>query len=113
MKFDLDPSWLPVALIVSLLLWYAYCTRQQVAVWHDDLTLWRHAVEQAPLKPRPRINYGLALLRSGRLDEAARAFRVARMLADEPHVPSWDRDDAIRAVDENLKTITALKIKMR
>lgn len=45
-------------------------THRQGARWHDDETLWCHALTQAPEKPRPLINCALALMRAGHSDRA-------------------------------------------
>lgn len=117
-----NPVWLPIAIMAGLGLiahlvihrwrWiafallltaYAWTTRQYVPVWQSDVTLWRHAVIHAPTKPRPWVNYGLALLRARRYREAELAFLQAREAAVLPHVPAWDRREALQAVAHNLE----------
>lgn len=88
-------------------------THQYVKVWRSDLTLWRYAVAQAPQKPRPAVNYGLALLRAGQLPEAARAFRLAHRLTYAPHVTAWDRVDTLAAIEHNLDVIAVLSAQAR
>ena len=65
-------------------------THAYATVWRSEVSLWRHAVSHAPLKPRPWINYGVALTRVGRYDEARQAWTIAVQMADGAHVPWWD-----------------------
>ena len=92
------------ALVVCFVL-----TARQIEVWRSPLTLWANAIEQAPDKPRPVINYAVALMTAGRFEEADRWFVRAMALAYQPHVPPWDQMDAITASQNNLQTLGILQ----
>lgn len=91
------------------LLLLAVQTHRQVRTFRSDMQLWGQAVQMAPEKPRPRLNYGLALLRAGRFDEAERAFLETLALVDQPHVPAWDRREARDAATRNLMVVPVMK----
>ena len=93
----------------GLLLSYTIQTARYLQVWHSDLTLWAYAVQQAPFKPRPRLNYGRALLLTGNFDDAERAFLIALTLSDQPHVPAWDRRDVREAATTNLEALAVMR----
>jgi tetratricopeptide (TPR) repeat protein len=60
-------------LIVVLGLWFTFLglsTREQIPVWHDDLSLWGTAVGHFPDNPLANYNVALALLKKGHLEEA-------------------------------------------
>jgi protein O-mannosyl-transferase len=65
-----------VAGIVALL-FCAVLTRRQVALWHDSVTLWEHALSLSPPTFLSCNNYGLALDQQGRLEEAEKWYRKA------------------------------------
>lgn len=98
------------ALFIVLLVAYSLQTHRYARVFQSDLDLWGQAVRMAPLKSRPWINYGLALARIGAFDAAAAAFRSARIVADLPHVPAWDRREAIEASERNLRVLTLAQL---
>jgi tetratricopeptide (TPR) repeat protein len=59
-------------------------TREQIAVWHDDISLWSAAVEHFPDDPHSNYDLGVALLGVHRLEEARVA--VGRAVAhSDPH----------------------------
>src|SRR3990167_6415708 len=76
-------TWRPI-LVVGLLLVWAVLTADRVTVWTSDLTLWADAVAQAPRRPRPWVNYGVALSAAGETDRAIAAYQRARILATDP-----------------------------
>ncbi len=86
------PQWLPYVFVA----WCAWLTHGQIQHWASDVTLWAHAVEHAPFKPRPAMNYGVALLEADQRAEAGEWFQRAAYLARLPHIPSWDRQQAQR-----------------
>ena len=69
-----------VAIMVSL----PVITAARVHVWGDPLTIWAEAMRHSPEKPRPWMNYGVALTREGQTDRAAWAFTEALELAQRP-----------------------------
>lgn len=94
--------WRSNALACCLLVTYIFLSHRQATVWKTDLALWTHAVEMAPLKPRPRLNLGSALLQAGRVPEAWESFMAARTLSTASWVPVYDAADAREAVALNL-----------
>ncbi|MDF1578576.1 MAG: tetratricopeptide repeat protein [Desulfurivibrionaceae bacterium] len=63
-----------VALVLVLLLSFWTCQRNQV--WAGPLTLWRDCAAKSPDKARVHGNFGVALKRAGRLEEAETHFRT-------------------------------------
>lgn len=96
-------------MLLALLLTYTWQTHQYVRVWQSDLTLWTHAARVAPLKPRPYVNLGVALILAGQFGAARAAFEHAEAVAQLPHVPVWDRQDAQRAAAANLRALERLE----
>lgn len=58
-----------------------FTTAQGVPVWTNNATLWTAAVQQAPRKARPHINYGEVLREAGDKQTAAKEFQLAAALA--------------------------------
>lgn len=73
-----------VVLVLGLGLAWSDITMRRVQLWGDPLALWLDAVEQAPAKPRPRINLGNQYGRLGRPVAAAQSYRHALTLAAAP-----------------------------
>jgi tetratricopeptide (TPR) repeat protein len=61
-------------------------TREQIGVWHDDISLWGAALKHFPDDPRANYNLGVALLGMHRLEEARVAVERAVAHSD-PHAP--------------------------
>ena len=80
-----------------------------VPVWRSNVTLWGHAVQMAPLKPRPALNYAVALIARGDLDQGERWLLRAFALAGQSHIPPYDRHDVTRAVNANLATLAIIR----
>jgi len=97
------------ALIVGLLLAYAWDSYGYVRVWSSELRLAAYVAAHAPEKPRARLNLGRALLLSGRLDEAAVELDLAEELSAGAAVPSWDREDVRVAARQNRLLTAALR----
>ncbi|MCA9753710.1 MAG: tetratricopeptide repeat protein [Gemmatimonadetes bacterium] len=72
-----------VGLAVVLL---AVGTTRRNAVWDTELSLWADTATKSPNLARPHVNYGIALMKDGRLAEAEREFRAA--LVAHPDHPS-------------------------
>lgn len=72
----------------ALTILFATVSWNQVHVWNNDLSLWRHAVTIAPDSVLTRTHWASALSISGRLDEAENEFRALQGLA--PHLPNGD-----------------------
>ena len=71
------PAWLSAAIANVILLVFATLTDAQIHRWHDSITLFKHALTLT----RPNVivedNLGLAMHKSGQLDEAAAHFEKA------------------------------------
>jgi tetratricopeptide (TPR) repeat protein len=70
---------LAVAAILILLV-YSVMTVIQVGYWHDNITLYEHALKATREGPLAQNNLGAALLDKGRLDEAKAHFEEALKL---------------------------------
>lgn len=97
----------------GLLVVYAVLLSSQVPVWRSEQTLWAHAVRHAPQKPRPVLNHAKALLLAGRVSEAERGFLRVRALAEQPHIPAYDRIDALQAADGNLQMVPVFRMLLQ
>lgn len=97
--------------VVAWLLWSTWQTHHYVYVWRSNLTLWAHAARQAPRKPRPLINYAVALVESGAVVPAARALMRAERLLEQPHLPAYDRADGVAAVDRNRVALARVGVR--
>jgi tetratricopeptide (TPR) repeat protein len=73
------------ALIAALVLVLAGLTWRQVKIWKDSETLWTYAVARNPKAWAARTNLAMALMDSGRLEEAASQLRAA--LQERPDYP--------------------------
>lgn len=67
----------------AILLAHAVGTHQRNKVWRDDQTLWSDVAHKSPRNGRGLMNYGLALMRRGRLAEARDLFVRAQQFT--PH----------------------------
>ncbi|HTW90290.1 MAG TPA: tetratricopeptide repeat protein [bacterium] len=96
-----------------VLLYAAACAVQTLRrnpVWHDDLSLSRTMVQEAPRSSGGHLNYGLALARTGRKEEAIEQYQIAINIKPdyvEPHltlafalIDQGDLPDAIRELRE-------------
>lgn len=98
-----------VAVFACWVLAQIVATAYQVPVWRSEPSLWAHAARVAPNKPRPIVNVGKAAMLQGRFDIAERAMYRALVLAEQSHLPPYDRQDAIQAAQANLQTISILR----
>lgn len=80
-------------------------TRAVAQSFRSELSLWRRGVIEAPYKMRPWVNYGVALVAAGRMDEARVAFQMAERASDLPQTPWWDRDMGHTIVAANLRSL--------
>jgi tetratricopeptide (TPR) repeat protein len=62
---------------VAILLAFSAVTRIQLRHWHDDLSLWSHALAVTPLNFVAENNFAEALIKQGKYDEAITHFRAA------------------------------------
>jgi cytochrome c-type biogenesis protein CcmH/NrfG len=61
----------------------ALASREQVATWHDSVTLWRQAWQSDPTRMVPHVNYGLNIEGRARALERDGKAEEARALDDE------------------------------
>ncbi|MCX6355500.1 MAG: tetratricopeptide repeat protein [Candidatus Aureabacteria bacterium] len=57
-----------------IILTFSWLTWERNLVWRDGLTLWSNVIGNYPHNGRAWNNYGLALKKAGRIEEAAHAF---------------------------------------
>lgn len=95
---------------VAWVLAQLFATAAQIPVWRSEVSLWTQAAQHAPEKPRAWVNLGRALLLSGHADYAEQSFSRAIAVASSPHVRPFDREDAMRAAQSNLETVTVLRL---
>ena len=69
--------WLTAAIANLVLLVLATLTNAQIHRWHDSITLFNHALAVTPSNVIAEDNLGLAMYKSGQLDEAAAHFEKA------------------------------------
>src|SRR5262249_54959613 len=65
---------------VSAVLAFTVATRAQIYSWHDDFTLWSHALAVTHDNFVAENNFGSALMRQGRREEAIAHFRNAAVI---------------------------------
>jgi len=79
------PRWAHVAIIGLLVAVFSFWTYERNAVWADEIAFWKDNVEKMPTRARARQNYGEALSRAERHDEAIIQSEEAVRLAPEDH----------------------------
>ena len=72
------------ALLLGCCVWQ---THQRAQAWRSDEALFAAAVRVAPALPRPALNYGVALVKRGAVDEGLTWTLRAAALADAQHDP--------------------------
>lgn len=96
------PEWLMIAIIVAIMSVWASCSYRYAKSWENELTLWQHAVEIAPSKPRPHINLALALMERHQLTRASAIMDETDVLIQESGArPLYDQRDAVAAQARN------------
>jgi tetratricopeptide (TPR) repeat protein len=76
---QLSTNYLATAAL-AILLALSAVTRIQLSYWHDDLTLWSHALAVTQNNYVAENNFATALIKQGRDDEAIAHFRAASAL---------------------------------
>ena len=87
----------------------AMLTHRYAAVWQNEITLWSSAVQRAPLKPRPHVHLSLALIERRQFAQARAVLDYADALTTLPHVPVWDRVEAIDAIRSHRHLVSRLE----
>lgn len=93
---------------IALLCACAVLTHVQASVWRSDVTLWANAVQHAPLKPRPALNYGAALLLDGQTVKGIWYLRHADRLSRQAHIPAIDARETQAKAAANLSALLAV-----
>ena len=98
--------------IVAMLVFgvWSVQTCRYAAVYRSPLTLWHHAVEQAPYSPLAAANYASALIDAGDVQAAAHLLGEARRLAAASHVPAWERAATLQVVTEGERLILRMRL---
>ena len=92
------------ALVSACLTWYGWQTVTYLPAWRSDVTLWTHAAQMAPQKPRVALNYGVVLLAQGDLG-GLEQFARAQALTQQAHVPASDAQMTRARVEANIQRI--------
>lgn len=82
---------------------HAGLMHEALAVWRSDLTLWRHAAQVAPQKPRVLVNYGVSLIQARVIEAGTARLVQAERASRLPHVPRPDAVVTWRSVDKNFR----------
>lgn len=89
----------------ALIVWAlcgAQISHQRAALWGDEAALWADAADQAPAKPRPRLNLGRQYELDGEIASAEDAYRQAMQLAAAPSRSVNERGDTRGIATANL-----------
>ncbi|MGW8302045.1 MAG: tetratricopeptide repeat protein [Desulfobacterales bacterium] len=73
----MKPTWLPAALLCTMVAVSAVWTYQRNAVYSDRITFWQDCVDKSPGKARPYNNLGVALADQGYHDQAIKLYHKA------------------------------------
>lgn len=77
--------------------------------FRNEVTVWAHAVTRAPMKPRPRVQYALALMEQRRFEDAAMQLdTLSAILAESTHVRSFDLARGAQALHDNRALLSRL-----
>jgi protein O-mannosyl-transferase len=80
------PAWLAPATAVTLLVALAVVSRQQIAYWHDGVSLWQRAIAVTTPNPVAFNSLGVALAEENRLSEAREVLEKGIAVApDDEH----------------------------
>ena len=71
---------------ILVLIGFSIATRAQLKYWHDDESLWAHALEVTRDNCVAENNFGVVLMKQNRRDEAVAHFRTAEAI--EPKDPT-------------------------
>ena len=99
--------------VVVLVGWWAVQTAQYATVWTTPTRLFTHIVEQAPVKPRAWVNYGVMLATAQQFPAARAALHHAERLTDLPSVPAYDKAITRDIVRDNLRAVDRLEARLR
>ncbi len=82
----------PIVILISI---YLFFTLQRQDVWKDNLSLWRDTAVKSYYHALPHSNYGYALEKAGKTDDAIKQYEIAL----DPSVRDSNRGRAITATN--------------
>jgi len=85
---------------MAVLAAFGVVTWQQVGVWRDSATLWRHAIESGHDSYVARLDYGQALRSEGRLQEAIAEYRRALALRPDAGNAWYNLANSLKAAGD-------------
>jgi len=85
-------AWALMTILISL---YLFFTLQRQDVWKDNLSLWKDTSFKSYYHALPHSNYGFALEKAGKTDEAIRHYEIAL----HPRVKDSNRGRAVTATN--------------
>ena len=93
--------------VLLAVLGLSLATFARAHIWQNELALWADATAQAPAKPRPFINLGLALEQAKDWNGALRAHQTAYALAFQPRLSQYQQRFSQVASETNIARILA------
>jgi tetratricopeptide (TPR) repeat protein len=75
------------SLLFVLILASCFVTANRVMTWQSNLTIFADTVEKSPRSPAIRNEYGVALAKSGRIEEAVTQFKMSQTLSQFKYKP--------------------------
>lgn len=76
--------------------------------FRNEQTVWARAVERAQHKPRPRVQYSLALMERQRFDEAWTQLDALSVILGESQIRPFDRTEGETALVQNRMLLSRL-----
>lgn len=80
--------WVPSGLMLVIGA-FSLATWQRNSVWQSEVSIWQDCATKSPAKPRALTNYGFALIKAGRVDEAFQPLQRALAL-DLTHYAAYN-----------------------
>ncbi|MBN2546302.1 MAG: tetratricopeptide repeat protein, partial [Spirochaetes bacterium] len=77
--------YIKTAVILIIVIIYAFMTTNRNRVWKNDFTLWSDTVKKSPDSARVNLNYAIGLADRGRHDEAEKVFLKTISLNPKEH----------------------------
>lgn len=65
------------SVLLLLIMLFGHWTYNRNKVWHDSITLWTHDLSMFPDDARSHYNLGVALIKSGKLEQGEKEYRLA------------------------------------
>ena len=97
------------AAVAVVALCLAFLARERNLVWADPVALWRDTVAKAPSNPRAQLNFGSALERQGRHEEALEVYRRLLKLAPDYRLAHYNEGNALQSLGRHREAIDAYR----